>query len=90
MGTLERRVQVLFDADRYARLEQEAQRTGQSVGAYIRAAVDDRLRVGRVDREAAWARLEASAAEGIGRMPDPDSDEFPEMLDSYWTKEGPE
>ena len=88
MATLERRVQVLFDPAGYARLEHEAQRTGQSVGAFIRNAVDARLRVSRADRETAWARLEASAAEGIGRMPDPDSDEFAEMLDSYWTKEG--
>lgn len=37
---LDRRVQLLLDADRKARVEQEAERTGKSVNAVIRAAID--------------------------------------------------
>jgi len=87
MGTLERRVQVLFAPEQYAQLEQEARRTRQSVGAYIREAVDERLRTRRVDREAAWARLKASAAEGIGPAYEPE--ELAAELDSYWVRDLP-
>lgn len=55
MPHLARRTQVLLDEERYARLEERAQRTGASVGALIRAAIDiaypgapnDRERAGR-------------------------------------------
>jgi len=85
MGTLDRRVQVLFDPERYARIEHEARRTGQSVGAFIRSAVDDRLRVGRADREAAWARLEASARNHPGPPQTPE--DLVADLDSYWERD---
>jgi hypothetical protein len=44
MATLERRVQVLFDEELYERLLAEAQAERLSVGAYIREAVEGRLR----------------------------------------------
>ncbi|MCB0904071.1 MAG: antitoxin [Actinobacteria bacterium] len=40
MSALERRMQVLLDQDRYRRLEAEAQRRNQSVGATVRDAID--------------------------------------------------
>lgn len=43
MAALERRVQVLFDPERYAMLEAEARAAGVSVGAYVREAVEQRL-----------------------------------------------
>jgi hypothetical protein len=68
MATLERRVQVLFDAERYAELEAEATASHQSVGALIREAVDDRLaRRRRSAREALdqlWASADARPTPG--------------------------
>ncbi|MFD4422481.1 ribbon-helix-helix protein, CopG family [Agromyces sp. NPDC058484] len=61
MATLERRVQVLFDAERYAELEAEAAASRQSVGALIREAVDDRLARRRRTAREALAELWASA-----------------------------
>ena len=40
MHMLERRVQILLDADRYARLSREARRRKRSVGALVREAID--------------------------------------------------
>ncbi len=40
MAVLTRRVQILLDEDRYARLERLARRRGASVAALIREAVD--------------------------------------------------
>jgi hypothetical protein len=40
MSALEKRMQVLLDHERYERLEKEAQRRGQSVGATVRDAID--------------------------------------------------
>jgi hypothetical protein len=55
MPPLARRTQVLLDEERYTRLEERARRTGASVGALIRAAIDvaypgapsDRARAGQ-------------------------------------------
>ncbi len=44
MATLERRVQVLFDEELYSRLLREAEHERLSVGAFIREAVEERLR----------------------------------------------
>lgn len=59
--SLDRRVQILLDAERYAAVEQEANRTGCSVAALIRAAIDDRLSRRAVQRREAGRRLLASA-----------------------------
>ncbi len=40
MSALERRLQVLLDEDRYARLEAESRATGRSMGAIVRGAID--------------------------------------------------
>lgn len=43
MSVLERRLQVLLDQQRYERVAAEARRTGRSVGAVIRTAIDVHL-----------------------------------------------
>lgn len=40
---MERRLQLLLDAERYARVAAEASRSGRSVAAVIREAIDWRL-----------------------------------------------
>lgn len=40
---MERRLQLLLDQDRYDRVAAEAERTGRSVAAVIRGAIDDCL-----------------------------------------------
>lgn len=37
---MERRLQLLLDRERYARVEDEARRSGRSVSAVIRSAID--------------------------------------------------
>lgn len=63
MATLEKRVQVLFDPERYQRLEAAARESGVSVGAYIRDAVDERLDSERNARLAALEELFARVDE---------------------------
>ena len=57
MATLEKRVQVLFSAEQYARLEAEATAERLSVGAYVRQAVDGWMDRKRSDALAALERL---------------------------------
>jgi len=57
MATLEKRVQVLFSAEQYARVEAEAAAERLSVGAYIREAVDGWMDRKRSDALAALERL---------------------------------
>ena len=61
MSLLERRVQLLLEQEQYARVEAEARRSGRSVNAVIRSAIDATL-VGSDDaRLAALGRfLEAT------------------------------
>jgi len=40
MHMLDRRLQLLLDADRYRKVEREARRRGTSVAAVIRSAID--------------------------------------------------
>lgn len=72
MSILERRLQVLIDAERYASLEQESRSTGRSVGSIVRSALDahfsQRLVVER--RARAAERLLARTAEVSEREPD--------------------
>jgi len=67
MATMERRVQVLFDEERYERLVAEAKEERMSVGALIREAVDERLDRRRADAQAAlerlWTRADAHPVE---------------------------
>lgn len=62
MSRLSRRTQLLLDDERYARLEQRAAETGQSVAAVIREAIDEKLAhddLGARRREAAADLLTA-------------------------------
>lgn len=53
MSPMERRLQLLLDSERYARVEAEARASGRSVAAVIREAIDYRF---NVDVEAARRR----------------------------------
>ncbi|GAB2527423.1 ribbon-helix-helix protein, CopG family [Paramicrobacterium agarici] len=79
MATLEKRVQVLFDPEQYARLEAEARAERMSVGALIREAVDDRLDRKRSDARAALEELFARADENP--MPAMSAEEWEEHKD---------
>ncbi len=48
MPTLNRRLQVLIDDDRYGRLERRASDEGMSVGEFVRRAIDSAM--SRTDR----------------------------------------
>lgn len=53
MSTLERRLQILLDQERYSKVEEEAERSGRSVAAVIREAIDVRFEPGAAVRSAA-------------------------------------
>lgn len=57
MSTLERRLQLLLTEEQHARLAQEAARTGRSVNAVIRDAIDAHYPAGRHTRMAAMQRF---------------------------------
>ncbi len=62
---MERRLQVLLDAERYERLAAEADRTGRSVAAIVREAIDLRFPGGSGDPHAALdALLKMTATPG--------------------------
>ncbi|WP_295697595.1 hypothetical protein [Lapillicoccus sp.] len=75
MSLLERRLQLLLDEERYALVRAESQRSGRSIAAVIREAIDDRFAVREQDaRTAAAARLlERHADPGAGHEPDWDA-----------------
>lgn len=86
MATLEKRVQVLFSAEQYARLEADAAAQRMSVGAYIREAVDDHLDRKRADAKAALQRLFNWADEHP--IPAPTPDEWDAMKGEMWDQPG--
>jgi Ribbon-helix-helix protein, copG family len=51
--SLTRRLQVLLDEERYARLERRSEETGASVGALVRRAIDETYPAGSSDPERA-------------------------------------
>lgn len=57
---MERRLQILLDADRYDRVSAEAERSGRSVAAVIREAIDFRFPE-HGDRERARAAVQLLA-----------------------------
>lgn len=57
MSVMEKRLQLLLDQDRYTRVAQEAKRSGRSVAAVIREAIDMRF----VDADADARRAAAGA-----------------------------
>lgn len=76
MSMLDRRLQVLIDEERWARLQREAARRKVSVGTVVREAIDDRYpRDADRRRAALQAVLEADA------MAVPDPDELRRELD---------
>ena len=70
MPTLERRVQVLFDPDEYARLESMARQEQRSVASIIRESVRRTLAQPVSSRQVALERLlvraDASPAQPVG------------------------
>lgn len=69
---MERRLQLLLDNARYERLATEAERSGRSVAAVIREAIDVRFPADDIEvrARAAGRLLELSAdAEGSGEGP---------------------
>lgn len=86
MATLEKRVQVLFSAEQYSRLEVEAAAQRMSVGAYIREAVDNHLDRKRADARAALERLFERADRNP--IPAPTPEEWDRMKDEMWDRPG--
>lgn len=66
MSTLERRLQILLDWERYAQVESEAARSGRSVAAVIREAIDLRFSSDVVARTSAASAFLAATAEPGG------------------------
>ena len=64
--SLTRRLQVLVDPERHAALEREAARTGRSVGAVVREALDERLGLTAPHAHGAGARLLAAPPAPVG------------------------
>lgn len=58
MSTLSRRTQLLLDEERHRCLEEESRRTGRSIGALVREAIDVRF-----DQEAQVERHRSAAVE---------------------------
>lgn len=77
MATLERRLQLLLDAERMDRVTREAERSGRSVSAVIRGAIDLAYSDAQVERQRAAARLlEATAEVDDGAEPAFDVDAY--------------
>jgi hypothetical protein len=58
---MSRRTQIVLDDEQYALLKEESRRSGLSLGALVRAAVDQRFGRADDDEEAALGALERSA-----------------------------
>lgn len=73
MSSLERRLQLLLDVGRYDRIAKEAERSGRSVAAVIREAIDLRFPDDEVDVRMAAAQrlLDLTAAPGAAPGEDP-------------------
>jgi Ribbon-helix-helix protein, copG family len=70
MSEMERRLQLLLDQQRYALVEREATRSGRSVSAVIREAIDFRFDNEVSARMAAGEWLLAHSSQVTGREPD--------------------
>lgn len=70
---MERRLQILLDAERYERVANEATRSGRSVAAVIREAIDFRF---PDDEDAARTRA-AAALLAMSEEPEPGPAEGP-------------
>jgi hypothetical protein len=58
---MSRRTQIVLDDEQYALLKEESRRSGLSLGALVRAAVDQRFGRARGDLEAALGALDRSS-----------------------------
>ena len=85
MATLEKRVQVLLSVEQFARLEAAAKVERVSVGAFIRDAVDQRMRNSRVEALEALERLFERA--DAHPVPAPTPEEWDRMKDEMWERE---
>ena len=95
MSVLERRLQILLDQDRYDRLAAEAKRSGRSVAAVIREAIDVHLAPDDTGRraEAAARFLElARQAQETATEPEPGPRElkadYEAELEEKWERLG--
>lgn len=79
MATLEKRVQVLFSAEQYARMEAEARAERLSVGAYIRLAADERLARADRERDGTWDQI----FERADTLPDSESIDWDEEKTAF-------
>lgn len=70
MSVMDKRLQLLLDRARYARVEAEAQKSGRSVAAVIREAIDVRFPNDETKVQAAIVRFLAATAEPSGVEPD--------------------
>ncbi|MFT4232976.1 MAG: hypothetical protein QM606_09410 [Leucobacter sp.] len=85
MATLQRRVQVLFDPERYEQVEAAARARGMSAGAFIREAVDARIESERNDAERILAEMFARADAFAAAHPSP-PEEW-EDIKAEWERE---
>lgn len=74
MSMLQRRVQILMDEARYARLEEAAQERNESVAAVIRSLVDAMLPASERRRRAACAWILAHGDDDPMTVPDDPED----------------
>jgi predicted DNA-binding protein len=70
MSIMERRLQLLLDQDRYDRVEAEAKRSGRSVAAVIREAIDYRFHSDEDARRLAADQFLERTREPVGVEPD--------------------
>lgn len=87
MSTLERRIQLLLDQERYDRVAAEAKRTGRSVNAVIREAIDTHYPSETEARNAALREFLAMTAEPEPGAPESWEDikaSLSEMYDNRW------
>jgi hypothetical protein len=82
MATMNRRLQILMDEQRYALLEQESRRTGRAIAGLIRDAIDGRYGVDLEARRAAFECILAAEP-----MPVEDWDVMKrELLDTFYDR----
>ena len=81
MAVMDRRFQVLLDEARYARIAGEAERTGRSVGALIRDAIDVCYPAGDETRIRVAGELLA-----LSTTPESAPGEGPDELKSAWSE----
>jgi hypothetical protein len=82
MSMLDRRLQVLIDEDRWARLEREAERRKVSVSSVVREAIDERY-----PHDAERRRVALQAVLDAEPMAVPDPDELRRELEEIRGRE---